>query len=52
MTARGERAMTDIQDRIRDDQKAALGITTGLVGVSCGLEDAEDLLADLLAALG
>ena len=42
---------TTTHQRLPDDQKAALGITPGLVRVSCGLEDAEDLVADLLQAL-
>ncbi|MGE0448597.1 MAG: PLP-dependent aspartate aminotransferase family protein [Vicinamibacterales bacterium] len=34
------------------DRRAALGISDGLVRVSAGLEDVEDLLADLEQALG
>lgn len=37
--------------RLPQDQKDALGITPGLVRVSIGLEDADDLLADFLQAL-
>lgn len=37
--------------RLPDDHKAHLGITPGLIRLSVGLEDADDLLADLLAAL-
>jgi len=33
-------------------RRAELGITEGLVRLSCGVEDAEDLLADLEQALG
>ena len=38
---------TTTHQRLPADQKAALGITPGLVRISCGLEDAGDLLADL-----
>jgi cystathionine beta-lyase/cystathionine gamma-synthase len=34
------------------DRRAALGITDGLVRVSVGIEDIEDLQADLEQALG
>ncbi len=37
--------------RLPQDQKDALGITPGLVRVSVGLEDADDLLADFMQAL-
>ena len=37
--------------RLPQDQKDALGITPGLVRISAGLEDADDLLADFLQAL-
>lgn len=37
--------------RLPDDQKAALGITPGLIRLSCGLEDPADLLADIRQAL-
>jgi O-succinylhomoserine sulfhydrylase len=43
---------TTTHQRLPPEQKALLGITPGLVRVSCGLEDPGDLLADLLAALG
>jgi O-succinylhomoserine sulfhydrylase len=42
---------TTTHQRLPDDQKAALGITPGLVRLSCGLEDPVDLEADILAAL-
>lgn len=42
---------TTTHQRLPDDQKAALGITPGLIRLSVGLEDAGDLLADLSAAL-
>ncbi|WP_386680857.1 O-succinylhomoserine sulfhydrylase [Loktanella sp. R86503] len=37
--------------RLPDDQKAHLGITPGLIRLSIGLEDPDDLLRDLHAAL-
>ncbi|MCR9086833.1 MAG: O-succinylhomoserine sulfhydrylase [Rhodobacteraceae bacterium] len=42
---------TTTHQRLPDDQKDALGITPGLIRLSCGLEDMNDLLADLQAAL-
>jgi O-succinylhomoserine sulfhydrylase len=42
---------TTTHQRLAEDQRAALGITRGLVRLSVGLEDPEDLLADLRAAL-
>jgi O-succinylhomoserine sulfhydrylase len=42
---------TTTHQRLPDDQKAALGITPGLVRFSVGLEDSDDLLADLKQAL-
>lgn len=42
---------TTTHQRLPDDQKAALGITPGLIRLSVGLEDAGDLIADLQAAL-
>ncbi|RDC72461.1 O-succinylhomoserine sulfhydrylase [Rhodovulum sp. 12E13] len=42
---------TTTHQRLPDDQKAALGITPGLVRLSVGLEDPADLLADLRAGL-
>ncbi len=42
---------TTTHQRLPPEQKAALGITPGLVRLSCGLEAPEDLLADLTAAL-
>ncbi|MEL6573460.1 MAG: O-succinylhomoserine sulfhydrylase [Pseudomonadota bacterium] len=42
---------TTTHQRLPDDQKATLGITEGVVRISCGLEDPVDLLADLKAAL-
>lgn len=37
--------------RLPQPQKDALGITPGLVRLSCGIEDPRDLLADVLGAL-
>jgi O-succinylhomoserine sulfhydrylase len=37
--------------RLPQDQKDDLGITPGLVRLSCGIEDTEDLIADVLGAL-
>ena len=34
-----------------DEQLAACGISAGLVRISCGLEDKDDLIADLAQAL-
>lgn len=42
---------TTTHQRLPDDQKVALGISPGLIRLSVGLEDADDLLADLTAAL-
>ncbi|NBD28679.1 MAG: aminotransferase class I/II-fold pyridoxal phosphate-dependent enzyme [Alphaproteobacteria bacterium] len=43
---------TTTHQRLPQDQKDALGISDGLVRLSVGLEDPEDLIADLTAALG
>ncbi len=42
---------TTTHQRLPDDQKAALGIGPGLVRLSVGLEDTDDLIADLTGAL-
>ncbi|MDB6455138.1 O-succinylhomoserine sulfhydrylase [Falsirhodobacter sp. 20TX0035] len=42
---------TTTHQRLPADQKATLGITPGLVRLSVGLEDADDLIADLRQAL-
>lgn len=42
---------TTTHQRLPEDQKRLLGITPGLIRLSVGLEDAEDLLADLNRAL-
>ena len=36
---------------MNEEQLAAAGIPAGLVRMSCGLEDKEDLIADLRQAL-
>lgn len=36
---------------VSEEQKAALGITGGLIRLSVGLEDVEDLIEDLRQAL-
>ena len=41
----------DEMQQMTDEQLAAAGIPAGLVRLSCGLEDKEDLLADLQQAL-
>lgn len=42
---------TTTHQRLSDDEKAALGISDGLVRLSVGLEDADDLIEDLDRAL-
>ena len=42
---------TTTHQRLPDDQKAKLGITPGLIRLSVGLEDADDLIGDLNRAL-
>ncbi|MEO0681222.1 MAG: O-succinylhomoserine sulfhydrylase [Pseudomonadota bacterium] len=42
---------TTTHQRLSEDQRLALGITPGLIRLSCGLESPEDLIADLMAAL-
>ena len=42
---------TTTHQRLPDDQKLALGITPGLVRISLGIEDPDDILADLRKAL-
>jgi O-succinylhomoserine sulfhydrylase len=42
---------TTTHQRLPDDQKAALGITPGLIRLSVGLEDVDDLREDLTAGL-
>ncbi|WP_372571054.1 O-succinylhomoserine sulfhydrylase [Ruegeria jejuensis] len=42
---------TTTHQRLSDEQRTALGITPGLVRLSVGLEDTDDLIGDLQAAL-
>lgn len=42
---------TTTHQRLSDAQKDALGITPGLIRLSVGIEDAEDLIADVMQAL-
>jgi O-succinylhomoserine sulfhydrylase len=42
---------TTTHQRLAQDQKDRLGITPGLIRLSIGLEDPEDLIADLIRAL-
>ncbi len=42
---------TTTHQRLTEDQRTALGITPGLVRLSVGIEDPEDLIADLRQAL-
>jgi O-succinylhomoserine sulfhydrylase len=42
---------TTTHQRLPDEQKVELGITPGLIRFSVGLEDAEDLIADILNGL-
>ena len=42
---------TTTHQRLSEDQRASLGITPGLIRISVGIEDADDLLADLMQAL-
>ena len=42
---------TTTHQRLPQDQKDLLGITPGLIRLSVGLEDADDLIADLMRAL-
>ena len=43
---------TTTHQRLREGDRAELGITPGLIRFSVGLEDADDLIADLTAAIG
>ncbi len=42
---------TTTHQRLPNDQKIALGITPGLVRISVGIEDGDDLVADIFQAL-
>ncbi|WP_341861167.1 O-succinylhomoserine sulfhydrylase [Gymnodinialimonas sp. 57CJ19] len=43
---------TTTHQRLTDAQRAEVGVTPGLLRLSVGLEDTDDLMADLLGALG
>jgi O-succinylhomoserine sulfhydrylase len=43
---------TTTHQRLPEDQKAKLGITPGLIRLSVGLEDSDDLISDLNRAFG
>ena len=43
---------TTTHQRLKPEQRAALGIGPGLLRLSVGLEDVEDLVEDLARALG
>ena len=43
---------TTTHQRLSDEQKASLGITPGLIRMSVGIEDTDDLIQDVLTALG
>ena len=43
---------TSTHRQMTDEQLAAAGVPAGLIRISCGLEDAGDLIADLAQALG
>jgi len=42
---------TTTHQRLSEAQRATLGITPGLVRISCGLEDPGDLVEDVVGAL-
>jgi O-succinylhomoserine sulfhydrylase len=42
---------TTTHQRLPQDQKDELGITSGLIRLSLGIEDARDLVADITKAL-
>jgi len=42
---------TTTHQRLTDEDRASLGITEGLLRLSAGLEDGDDLIADLYQAL-
>jgi O-succinylhomoserine sulfhydrylase len=42
---------TTTHQRLKPEHRTELGISDGVVRVSCGLEDGTDLLADILTAL-
>jgi len=43
---------TTTHQRLSDERRAGLGITPGLVRLSLGIEDTDDLIADVVRALG
>ena len=43
---------TSTHRQMNDEQLAACGVPAGLIRISCGLEDKEDLIADIARALG
>ena len=43
---------TTTHQRLSEEARATLGITPGLIRLSVGLEDADDLLDDLRQAIG
>ncbi len=43
---------TTTHQRLSDEQRTVLGITPGLIRLSVGIEDGDDLVADVLGALG
>ncbi|MEM9343835.1 MAG: O-succinylhomoserine sulfhydrylase [Pseudomonadota bacterium] len=43
---------TTTHQRLSEDQRAALGIGPGMVRLSVGIEDSDDLVADVMQALG
>jgi O-succinylhomoserine sulfhydrylase len=49
-TSRTDPATTTHQ-RLKPEQRAQLGITDGMVRLSCGLEHHDDLIDDVVAAL-
>lgn len=42
---------TSTHRQMNDEQLAAVGIPAGLIHISCGLEDKNDLIADIAQAL-
>ena len=42
---------TSTHRQMNDEQLAAAGIPAGLIRISCGLEDKNDLIADIAQAL-
>lgn len=42
---------TTTHQRLTPEKRASLGISDGLVRISVGIEDTDDLIADILSAL-